>query len=159
MKAVKLLVIHGPNLDLLGHRDPAHYGSTSLSELDTHLVEAGHEIGAEVSCRQSNLEGELVQWLHEALPEGRGGPGAFDAVVMNPGGYAHTSVALRDAVTLAVEAGVPVVEVHLSNVHGRESFRQQLVTGAVASGVITGFGDASYTLGLEAAVRLAKEND
>jgi 3-dehydroquinate dehydratase-2 len=159
VKAVKLLVIHGPNLDLLGHRDPVHYGSSSLSELDAHLVEAGRELGAEVLCRQSNLEGQLVEWLHEALPEGRGGPGTFDGVVMNPGGYAHTSVALRDAVTVAVEAGVPVVEVHLSNVHGRESFRQQLVTGAVASGVITGFGEASYLLGLEAAVRLARDND
>ena len=152
---MKILVIHGPNLDLLGHRDPAHYGSTSLSELDEHLESAGTKLGAEVTCRQSAREGVLVEWIHEAMPESHGGQGAFDAVVANPGGYAHTSVALRDAVTVAVEAGLPVVEVHLSNVHGRETFRQQLLTGAAASGVITGFGDTSYVLGLEAAVRLA----
>ncbi|MDF1564906.1 MAG: 3-dehydroquinate dehydratase [Deltaproteobacteria bacterium] len=156
---MKLLVIHGPNLDLLGHRDPAQYGSETLAALDARLVEAGQARGVEVACRQSNLEGALVEWLHEALPASHGGEGAFDAVVVNPGGYAHTSVALRDAFSVAVEAGLPVVEVHLSNVHGREDFRQRLLTGAVASGVITGMGSASYLLGIEAALRLAEHTD
>ncbi len=154
---MKLLVIHGPNLDLLGHREAVHYGSRSLSELNAHLNETADRLGCEIATRQSDLEGALVEWIHEALPARSGGQGAFDAVVMNPGGYAHTSVALRDAVTVAVEAGLPVVEVHLSNVHGREPFRHQLLTGAVCSGVITGLGEQSYVLGLEAAVQLAKQ--
>lgn len=147
-----ILVLHGPNLDLLGTRDPSHYGHESLGEIDARLTRAAKARGVSVVCVQSNKEGELIDALHQAMGEG-GAP--YQAVVLNPGGYAHTSVALRDAVEAAVRAGTPVVEVHLSNVHAREPFRHRLLTGEVASGVVTGLGGLSYELGLDAAIRLS----
>ncbi len=156
MLTVKVLILHGPNLDLLGHRQPHLYGRQTLAEIDARLQALGAELSATVTCRQSNREGDLIEWLHEALPAERGGTGAFDAVVLNPAGLGHTSVALADAVEAAVEAGVPVVEVHLTNVHAREPERHRLRSGAKANGVIAGLGEESYTLGLRAALHLAQ---
>src|ERR1043166_6776803 len=137
----RLLVLHGPNLNLLGTREPAVYGSVSLPEVDRALRQHGQRRGVVVDCRQSNLEGQLVTWLHGAEREG------FSGVVFNPGAFTHYSIALRDAVA-AIR--VPVVEVPLSNVHRREDFRRHSVIAATARGQISGFGPHSYVLGLEA---------
>src|SRR2546428_13812880 len=137
----RLLVLHGPNLNLLGTREPAVYGSVSLPEVDRALRQHGQRRGVVVDCRQSNLEGQLVTWLQGAEREGYGG------VVFNPGAFTHYSIALRDAVA-AIR--VPVVEVHLSNIHGREEFRRHSVIAAVSRGQISGFGPGSYWLGIDA---------
>jgi len=138
----RVLVIHGPNLNLLGSRDPSIYGTTTLAEIDAELAARAAARGAAVDCVQSNLEGEIVGHLQQAV-------GRYDAVVINPGGYTHTSVAIRDAIEAI---GLPVVEVHLSNLHARESFRQVSLTAARCVGQITGFGPRSYYLGLDAAL-------
>ncbi|MCC7128857.1 MAG: type II 3-dehydroquinate dehydratase [Anaerolineae bacterium] len=135
-----ILVLHGPNLNLLGEREPEVYGAVSLVEIDRRLVEAGRTLGLEVRSFQSNSEGALIDALHEARRWAAG-------VVFNPGGYTHTSVALRDAVA-AIE--IPVVEVHLSNVQGRDAFRRESLIAPVCRGVIAGFGWRSYLLGLHA---------
>jgi 3-dehydroquinate dehydratase-2 len=135
------LVLHGPNLNLLGTREPAVYGRTTLPEVDRLIREHGRQRGLRVECRQSNLEGELIGWLQGAAREG------FLGVVLNPGALTHYSIALRDAVAAIT---VPVVEVHLSNIHGREEFRRHSVIAAVARGQIAGFGPRSYLLGLDA---------
>jgi 3-dehydroquinate dehydratase-2 len=137
-----VLVLHGPNLNLLGLREPAVYGTQSLADVDTALEALAEELGIEVACRQSNQEGELIDWVHEALER-------FDGVLMNPGGYTHTSVALRDAIASIAK---PCVEVHLSNVHKREAFRHTSLTAGVCVGVVMGFGVDSYLLGLRALV-------
>lgn len=139
---MKILVLHGPNLNLLGTREPEVYGSLTLDEIDARLVELGKSLGVEVTCRQSNQEGVLIDALHEARAWA-------DGVVFNPGGYTHTSVALRDAVTAI---GIPVVEVHLSNVYAREEFRHTSLLSGVCKGKITGFGWQSYVLGLRALI-------
>lgn len=131
-----ILLLNGPNLDLLGTREPEIYGSRSF---DHYLAELRSLFPAmELEYGQSNVEGELVRMLRDA-------PGRFDAVVFNPAGYSHTSVALRD--TIAV-LGIPVVEVHISNIHGREEFRRHTITGGACAGVITGFGLEGYRLAL-----------
>jgi 3-dehydroquinate dehydratase-2 len=142
----RVLVLHGPNLHLLGTREPSVYGSTTLAEIDRLVRTHGRRRGVGVECRQSNLEGELVTWLGRAEREG------FDGVVLNPGALTHYSLALRDAVA-AIR--LPVVEVHLSNLHAREEFRRHSVIAAVARGQIAGFGPQSYVLGLEALLGLA----
>lgn len=129
-------------MNLLGTREPEVYGSLTLNEIDNKLVELGKSLGVEVRCKQSNHEGALIDALHEARTWA-------DGVVFNPGGYTHTSVALRDAVTAI---GIPVVEVHLSNVYAREDFRHTSLLSAVCEGKITGFGWRSYELGLRALV-------
>ena len=136
----RIQVIHGPNLDLLGTREPEIYGSTTLEEIDAALAEAAKERGAEVECFQSNHEGVLVDRIHAAI-------GWADGILINPGGLTHTSVVLRDALAAT---GMPVVEVHLSNVFAREAFRHTSYVSGIALGLVAGFGARSYTLGLAA---------
>jgi len=139
---MKILVLHGPNLNLLGVREPEIYGSMGLDEIDGHLVELGRQLDAEVRTLQSNHEGVLIDALHEARTWANG-------VIFNPGGYTHTSVALRDAVSAI---GIPVIEVHLSNVYAREDFRHTSLLSPVCKGKIIGFGWKSYALALRALV-------
>ncbi len=141
---MKILVLHGPNLNLLGTREPGVYGSLTMEDINARLVELGKALGAEVTCRQSNHEGVLIDALHDARAWAVG-------VVFNPGAYTHTSVALRDAVAAI---GIPVVEVHLSNVYAREEFRHKSLLSAVCKGKISGFGWMSYALGLRALVEV-----
>jgi 3-dehydroquinate dehydratase-2 len=144
---MKILVLHGPNLNLLGTREPEVYGSMKLDDINKKLIELGKELGAEVKCLQSNHEGALIDALHDARIWAKG-------VVFNPGGYTHTSVVLRDAIS-AIQ--IPVVEVHLSNVYAREEFRHVSMVSAVCKGKITGFGWRSYALGLRALAELLEE--
>jgi 3-dehydroquinate dehydratase-2 len=141
---MKILILHGPNLNLLGTREPEVYGSMTLEDINNKLNELGKELGAEIKCLQSNHEGALIDALHDARIWASG-------VVFNPGGYTHTSIALRDAIS-AIQ--IPVVEVHLSNVYAREEFRHVSMISAVCKGKITGFGWRSYTLGLKALCEL-----
>jgi 3-dehydroquinate dehydratase-2 len=141
-----VLVVHGPNLNLLGTRDPAIYGSTTLAEIDAELVRRGAERGAVVETVQSNLEGGLVDAI-------QGARGRCDAIVINPGGYTHTSVAIRDAIEAVA---LPTIEVHLSNLHAREPFRHGSITAARCVGQISGFGAQSYYLGLDAALTIVE---
>ena len=138
-----ILLLHGPNLNLLGIREPAVYGSMTLEDINRRLIDAGAERGVEVRPFQSNHEGTLVDTLHEARAWA-------DGVVFNPGAYTHTSVALRDAIA---GTGLAVVEVHLSNVHAREEFRQISYFSDLAQGVICGLGAQGYELGLLAALQ------
>ena len=134
----RVLVLHGPNLNLLGRREPEVYGTTTLADVDARCVALASELGLEVDARQSNHEGVLVDAIQEAMD-------SFDAVVINPGAYTHTSVAIRDALAAL---GVPVVEVHLSNVHAREPFRAHSHVSPVATAVIAGAGVLGYELAL-----------
>ncbi len=135
---MKILLLHGPNLNLLGTREPEVYGSMTLNDINVKIVALGKELGAEITCLQSNHEGALIDALHDARTWASG-------VVFNPGGYTHTSVALRDAISAIV---IPVIEVHLSNVYAREEFRHTSFVSAVCKGKVSGFGWRSYELGL-----------
>src|SRR3990172_5589514 len=144
-KKRKILVLHGPNLNLLGKRQPEIYGRLTLEQINRKIRSLANELRVEVDIRQSNNEGELVSWIQEA-------PRQFGAIVINPAAYTHSSVALRDAITAA---GIPTVEVHISNIYKREDFRKHSYIAAVAVGQITGFGQDSYLLALRAAAGLA----
>ncbi len=140
-----IFVVNGPNLNLLGSREPDIYGRDTLDDIGAMLTAQGERLGLTVDMRQSNHEGHLIDWLHEAQAVGA------KAVILNPGGFTHTSVALRDAVASIT---VPVIEVHLSNPEAREDFRHKSFVGAVCKGSIRGFGAMSYTLALDATARL-----
>ena len=137
----KILVLNGPNLNLLGAREPEVYGNTSYTELVASLTSLGIELGLDVDVRQSNSEGQLIDWLHEAFS-------AKMPVVINPAAFTHYSYALRDAVAALTTSSIPVIEIHISNPHAREEFRKTSVISAVATGTIAGFGVASYSLAL-----------
>ena len=143
----RVLVLHGPNLNLLGIREPQVYGAFSLDEIDKKILQWAKKEGIEVETRQSNSEGELVGWIQEAI-------GRYQGIVINPAAYTHTSVALRDAI---VSTNIPTVEVHLSNIYQRESFRHQSYIAGVAIGQISGFGAESYLLGLQAIVEYLRK--
>jgi 3-dehydroquinate dehydratase-2 len=146
----KILILHGPNLNLLGTREPETYGDLTLEDINHRLVKAGSELGFAVETFQSNLEGELINALQQVGEE-------FIGIVFNPGGYTHTSVALRDAVTATT---IPVIEVHISNVFAREEFRHQSMIASESLGKITGFGWHSYLLGMHAlAMKHENENE
>ena len=139
---MKVLFLNGPNLNLLGQREPEVYGRATLADIEARVRKRATSLKVIVDFRQSNLEGELVDWIQQAK-------GKFDVIVLNAAAYTHTSVALRDAISAV---GVPTIEVHLSNVHAREKFRQRSLIGPVCLGQISGFGAKSYLLALEAAV-------
>lgn len=144
-KKKKFLILHGPNLNMLGVRQPEIYGHTTLDEINAQLNSLATELGVTIDTLQSNYEGELVTWAQEALAKG------YQAIVLNPAAYTHSSIALRDALSAT---GIPVVEVHLSNIHRREAFRDKSLIAEVAVGQITGFGANSYLLALRAAAAL-----
>lgn len=141
---MKLLFLNGPNLNLLGQREPGIYGTLTLAEIESAVRSAAAEKGVEVDFRQSNVEGELVTWIQEAR-------GTYEAIILNAAAYTHTSVALRDAIA---GSGVKTVEIHISNVHAREEFRKNSLIAPVCVGQIAGFGLDSYLLGMDAAIRL-----
>lgn len=140
---MKILVLHGPNLNLLGTREPGVYGTVTLASINSAIAELAVQLGASIDFFQSNSEGALIDAIQGAVAN-------HDGIVMNPAAYTHTSIALRDAIAAT---GLPVVEVHLSNIHAREPFRHNSFIAPVAIGQIAGFGPDSYLLGLEALVR------
>jgi 3-dehydroquinate dehydratase-2 len=141
-KKKKILVLNGPNLNLLGKRQPEIYGRLTLEQIGKKIHALAKELSVEVEIWQSNSEGELVGWIQDA-------PKRFNAIIINPAAYTHSSVAIRDAITAA---GIPTVEIHISNIYKREEFRKQSYIAGAAVGQITGFGVQSYLLGLRAAV-------
>lgn len=143
----KIVVIHGPNLNMLGLREPEHYGNLTLAEIDAQLRNLAQELGVEIETHQRNGEGEIVTLIQAQFD-------SANALVINPAAYTHTSIAIRDAIAAV---SLPVVEVHLSNIHKREEFRHKSLTAPVCSGQISGFGLSSYLLGLRAAAELIKD--
>lgn len=139
-----IFVLNGPNLNMLGLREPGIYGGTTLKEIGDMCAEAGRRVGRVIDFRQTNHEGVLVDWIQEAMTAAAG-------IVINPGAYTHTSVALHDAVRAI---GRPVIEVHISNIHAREAFRHHSYLSPVAVGVLAGFGPSGYVMGIEALARM-----
>ena len=138
-----LLLLNGPNLNLLGQREPNHYGATSLADIESNCLQVATQSGHRLTCLQSNSEGELINKIHSALDE------KVDFILFNPAGYTHTSVALRDALA-AVK--IPFIEIHLSNIHAREPFRKHSYFSDLAAGVISGLGATGYQLAVQAAI-------
>lgn len=145
---LNILVLHGPNLNLLGARERSVYGQTTLKSVNAAISRTAKREGVRVQIKQSNQEGELVTWIQEAR-------GRFDGLLINPAGYTHTSVAIRDAISAAE---VPTVEVHLSNIYKRESFRHHSYIAPVAVGQVSGFGAAGYLLGLQGVIEYLREH-
>ena len=141
---MKILFLNGPNLNLLGTREPEVYGRETLADIEKKVRERAGKLGAEIDFRQTNLEGDLVAWIQQAK-------GKADVIVLNAAAYTHTSVALRDAISAV---GIPTIEIHLSNIHAREEFRHKSVIAPVCRGQILGFGSASYVLAVEASVNV-----
>jgi 3-dehydroquinate dehydratase-2 len=141
---MKILFLNGPNLNLLGQREPEVYGRETLADIEAAVRKRAKELKAKVDFRLSNVEGELVGWIQQAK-------GKFDVIVLNAAAYTHTSIALRDAIAAV---GLPTIEIHLSNVHAREKFRQKSLIAPVCCGQITGFGSKSYILAVEASVHV-----
>ena len=141
---MKVLFLNGPNLNLLGTREPEIYGRLTLADIEKQVRTRAAELKVEIDFRQSNLEGNLVSWIQEAK-------GKFQAIVINAAAYTHTSVAIHDAISAV---GVPTIEIHLSNVHAREEFRHKSLIASVCKGQICGFGAKSYILGLEASIHV-----
>src|SRR5476651_912571 len=139
---MKILFLNGPNLNLLGQREPEVYGRETLADIEVAVRKRAKQLKVKIDFRQSNIEGELVGWIQQAK-------GKFDVIVLNAAAYTHTSIALRDAISAV---GVSTIEIHLSNVHAREKFRQKSLIAPVCCGQITGFGQKSYILALEASV-------
>lgn len=140
MSSLKLLVINGPNLNMLGLRQPEVYGSDSLADLEARCQKKAQDIGVEIICKQSNMEGDIVTWIQEARND-------FDGVLLNAGAYTHTSIAIHDAI---LSSETPVIEIHLSNIHAREKFRHVSYISPVAVGMICGFGVMGYDMALDA---------
>ena len=146
---LKILVLHGINLNMFGKRDPAQYGTVTLDEINSKLVAQGQTLGAQVDCFQTNHEGDLCERIHQAFHD------QVDAVVINAGAWTHYSYGIRDALAILK---CPIIEVHMSNIHAREAFRHQSVIAEIAKGQIAGFGVDSYLLGLRAAVSAVQAN-
>jgi len=147
VKPMVIDVIHGPNLNMLGHREPDIYGTTTLADIDRDLMELGTSLGADVESFQSNSEGEIVGRIQEAY-------GRVSGVIINPAAYTHTSVAIRDALSML---SCPIVEIHLSNIHKREPFRHHSYVSGVADGIIAGFGARGYRMALQAMMEMIRE--
>ncbi len=147
---MNILVLNGPNLNLLGLREPAVYGYSTLADVEQLCRDTGARLGAQIDCRQSNHEGQLIDWIHEAGAAARSGH--LLGAVFNAGAYTHTSVALHDAIK---GASLPVIEVHISNVHAREAFRHHSYLSPAAAGIVVGFGVDGYVMAIEALVRQA----
>lgn len=146
---MNILVLHGINLNMFGKRDPAQYGTVTLDEINAQVTELGTQLGAQVACFQTNIEGEMAERIHQAHTEG------VQAIVINAGAWTHYSYGIRDALAILK---CPIIEVHMSNIHAREAFRHQSVIADIAKGQIAGFGVDSYLLGLRAAVSAAAVN-
>ena len=146
----KILVLNGPNLNLLGQREPAQYGYDTLADVERMCREEGEKLGVEIDCRQSNHEGQLIDWIHAAGREQK--QGDLLGIVMNPGAYTHTSIALHDAIK---GAEATLIELHISNVHAREEFRHHSYVSPAARGIMVGFGVKGYLFAIDALVRLA----
>ena len=144
---MKILVLNGVNLNMFGHRDPKQYGTVTLAQIERKVKALGKELGASVTCFQTNIEGEMCERIHQAFHD------QVDAVVINAGAWTHYSIALRDALAILT---CPVIEVHMSNIHAREPFRHHSVIADIARGQICGFGALSYELGLRAAIQAAQ---
>jgi 3-dehydroquinate dehydratase-2 len=146
---MKFLIIHGPNLNLLGERETAIYGAQTLAHINEQLSVQAAQLGVHIDCRQTNHEGQIIDWLQESR-------NTYSGVVLNPGGFTHTSVAIRDAVAAI---NIPVIEVHLSNIFARESFRHHSLVSPVCAGTISGLGVTGYRLALEAVFQLTAEQN
>ena len=146
---MKILFLNGPNLNLLGQREPEVYGRATLADIEARVRQRATQLGVEVQFRQSNLEGELVNWIQQARQQ-------FDVLVLNAAAYTHTSIALRDAI---IAAQIPAIEIHLSNIYAREEFRHKSMIAPVCYGQIAGFGVASYVLAVDAAVNVIKSKN
>ncbi|MFO8112351.1 MAG: type II 3-dehydroquinate dehydratase [Desulfosalsimonadaceae bacterium] len=143
---VKILVIHGPNLNMLGKREPGHYGTETMEEINRQMIQKGSQLGMEVDFYQSNCEGQIIDRIQSACDQ-------YNGMIINPAAYTHTSLAIRDALLLL---SIPVVEVHLSNIYQRESFRRHSMIADVVSGQISGFGSNGYLLAMDAVFQLLR---